>query len=92
MWGGNQEVTFVFPNLKFLSVLHFAYFFLIWNISSTGLERIVFNTEESSATVFSLAMKQKQQQQTEASGKSLCQDLKLAMVVFKEKATESQFS
>ena len=47
----------MFPNLKFLSVLHFAYFFLIWKISSTGLERIVFNTEESSATVFSLAMK-----------------------------------
>lgn len=57
MWGGNQEVTFVFPNLKFLSVLHFAYLFLIWKIGSTGQERIVFNTEESSAIVFSLAMK-----------------------------------
>lgn len=46
-----------FPKLKFLSVLDFACLFLMWKRSSSGLERIGFYTEESSAVVFCLAVK-----------------------------------
>lgn len=46
--GGNQQATLVFPNLKSLCVLGFTYFFLIWETSSTGLERTSFKTKGKS--------------------------------------------
>lgn len=95
MWE-SERVILGFSNLKFLDVLDFAYYYyyyLIWKISSIGLERTRFNTEESSAVALSLAMKAKAAATANRSiWKESPKDLQLVTVLFKEGATESQFS
>lgn len=92
--GSPLGVALGFPNLEISECA--GYYSLLFNLEDKhhDLERISFNTEEKSLLCpFPWKQNHKQQQQqTEASGKSLHKDLQLAMVVFKEEATESQLS